>query len=113
MGSRASGNTLDAELSVLQAMCQGTPERRVWADGIRLLAGYAFRDPLHQIVFEALRELATDDPAAIRGLLAQRVTVKGFPDVDLAPLFVPHCLSASQAIALMELLHTQRSAQET
>ncbi len=95
---------LEAERDVLRAMFQGTPERRVQADGAEILADYRFKDAHHQLIFDALRELANDDPALVRERLPVRLNNKGFPDMDLGAIFEPHTLSAAQAIALMRAL---------
>ena len=100
---------LEAECDVLRAMAQGTPERRVWADGAEILKDYAFGDAHHQLIFDALRELSTDDPAIIRERLPAFLNNKGFPDVDLEAIFEPHKLSAAEAVALMRALRSRAS----
>ncbi len=92
---------VESELLILRALCQGAPDRRVWQDGMEILARYPFRDPLHQVVFDTLREMNTDEPRIIEGLLGARLTRKGFPDVDIAGFFVPHNLRAPILLAMM------------
>lgn len=92
----------DGELLALRGMCQGALDRRVWDDGIRILGSHAFQDTLHGLVFETLRELNTDEPRIIRGLLAARLTTKGFPDVDVEQYFEPHNLRAEALISVMQ-----------
>jgi hypothetical protein len=96
----------ESELLILRGMCQGTSTRRVWQDGVDLLAAYRFHDNLHQVVFDTLREINTDDPRIIRGLLGARLTNKGFPDVDVETFFAPHNLRAPILVAMM---HSVRS----
>jgi len=92
---------VESELLILRAMCQGAPDRRVWQDGMDILARYPFRDNLHQVVFNTLREMNTDEPRIIQGLLGSWLTRKGFPDVDVAGFFVPHNLRAPILLAMM------------
>jgi hypothetical protein len=107
--AQARRTILEGEFLVLQAMCQGGRDGRVWTEGMRLLEAYRFRDPLHQLVFDTLRELNTDEPAVIRQLLPQRLTAKGFPDVDLDPFFFPSALTTEAALSMMELVrYTER-----
>ena len=95
---------LETELAVLRAMCQGARDGRVWAKGISLLVNYPFLDPHHQIVFDTLRELPSDDPEKIRLVLAAWLTRKGFPDVDVDSYFQPHGLTAAAAVSMMHAL---------
>ncbi len=91
----------ESELLILRGMCQGTATRRVWQDGQDILATYRFHDNLHQVVFDTLREINSDDPRIIRGLLGPRLTNKGFPDVDVETFFAPHNLRAPVLVAMM------------
>ncbi len=78
------------------------------AEGMRILRGYRFRDPLHRILFETLGEIAPAVPLG-RELLAARLTKKGFPDVNLAPFFESHGLTADAAMALMKRLQSEQA----
>lgn len=102
-------NALEAELAVLRAMCLGTAERSVWADGIALLADYSFQDDIHQLVFDALGEISSSDYATIREQLPTRLNNKGFPDLDWEKFFEPHNLSADQAMSLMRAVRSNTS----
>ena len=93
---------VESELYVLRAMCQGTPERRVYDEGMTILANYPFVDKTHQLVYDALRELHSDVPTIIQALLPSRLTNKGFPDIDVETYFQPHHLAAPVAISMME-----------
>lgn len=96
---------LEAERDVLRALFQGTPQGSVLARGIALLANYRFREPAHQVMFEALRNLGRADPARIRELLPARLNNRGFPDLDLGYFFEPHHLTAKQVFSLIRALH--------
>ncbi len=105
----ATQETQAAERRVLQALCQGVGGVTLLAEGARILHGYRFRDPLHQILFEALGEIGPAAPALVRELLAARLIRKGFPDVDLDPFFEPHGLTADAAMALMKRLRSEQA----
>ncbi len=64
----------EAELNVLRALCQDTRECSVWAAAKQLLTCYRFRDPSHQLVFDALCQLPKQNPALLRELLPGRIT---------------------------------------
>ena len=106
---RVRDNITEAERDALRAICQGTPERSVWADAVAILADYRFEDETHQLIFDTLREIRTGDPRTIREQLAARLNNKGFPDLDLDVFFQPHGLSAEQATSLMRALRTTGS----
>ncbi len=93
-----------AERTVLRAMCVGALGRTVWREGVDLLANYRFADNVHQLIFDAMREIQTDDPRIIRELLPARLNNKGFPDLDLETYFQPHNFPADPTIALMRAL---------
>ncbi len=95
---------LEAERSVLRAMCVRALGRTVWREGVDLLAGYRFADNVHQLIFDTLREIQTDDPLIIRELLPARLNNKDFPDLDGETYFQPHNFTADQTIALMRAL---------
>ena len=101
---QARKTIVEGEFLILQAMCQGARDRKVWDDAVHALAGYRFRDPLHQLIFDTLREMNTDVPVIIRELLPQRLTNKGFPDVDIDPFFYPHAMSAELVFSMMDLV---------
>ncbi len=94
------------ERFVLQALCQGTRDGSVRQVAERALRNYRWREMLHQIVFNTLLEIATDNPAVVRDVLPSRLTRKGFPDVAWEEFFKPHSLSKAEAERLMRQLAT-------
>lgn len=69
-----------------------------------LLAGYRFADPAHQIIFDALSEFRRRDAGGsktgqetLREYVARRLTLRGFPDVDLEAIFRPRGAADSEA----------------
>lgn len=97
--ARTNSNILGEELErwVLAALCQG----KVSEDAKRMLAGYSWREPLHQAIFAALAGIPASDPDAIRRELPVRLTRRGFPDVDLAPFFGEVDLSSGEVEQLV------------
>lgn len=107
---------IESELLILRSMCVGASDRRVWKDAADLLAEYPFQDKLHQVVFDTLREMNTDDPRIIQGLLAARLTNKGFPDLELSAFFTPPNLKSPVLLAMMHSVYSlarRRVSQES
>ncbi len=103
---------LATELTVLRAMCTGTPEGTVWDKGMLLLGTYPFRDTVHQLIFETLQEINTDLPDIIRKQIPQRLTRKGFPSVPFENFFVPHGLGGTEAVEQMRQLRLWAMGEE-
>ena len=97
-------DVLETERRVLQALCQGTVEGSVRGTAKLLLRTYRWREPAHQVIFEAVMSIPSEDSAVVRDQLPARVTRKGFPDLEWGSLFRPHRLSKEEAEELMEQL---------
>ena len=69
-----------------------------------LLAGYSWRDPVHQAIFEIILSLPADAHQVIRDLLPAWLTRRGFPDFAIDDLFTAHRLSKAEAQRLIEFL---------
>lgn len=80
---------LAAEADLLRALCTGGLEGAGRQQALERLARYRFCDGVHQAVFDALREMPSEQPAFIRQELPARLTRKGFPDADFETLFTP------------------------
>jgi len=88
---------------VLQALCTQGPEYLKSAGS--LLAGYGWREPIHQIIFTCLTGLSARSPLTVRERLAECATRKGFPDVDWAEFFPASVISTGEfAVILRQLL---------
>ncbi len=92
------------ERAVLAALCQGRLLRADWDEALARLATYRFADRVHQLVFDTLREMNTNDARVIHEQLAARLNNKGFPDLDLEGFFCTPSLSAKQVVDLISLL---------
>jgi hypothetical protein len=95
---------LCAERAVLQAMCSGAPEGSVWDNGTLILGSYPFRDVIHQLIFDTLREINTDIPEIIRQQLPLRMLRKAFSALDVSVFVASHGLRPDEVVALMRLL---------
>lgn len=116
-GTSASLDVLAVEREVLRALCCDAasaqlPHARLLDTGLAGLSGYRFRSLEHQMVFGALLDLRpTLDGAGgesargdLQEHLLRRLTLLGFPDVDLGAYFEPHTFSASEVLEQMNTL---------
>jgi len=69
------------ELALLRALCADPAalSAKAWQD----ISAYRFSDPLHQVVFDALRRAKEASPTAVHAALLAELTRQGFPDVEL------------------------------
>jgi hypothetical protein len=100
--------TEEIELLVLRALCQGTLQGSLRPEAAKLLSGYAWREPVHQAMFNCLTTLAAHDPDDLRHNLFSCLTRKGFPDIDLEVFFEPHSLTRQEASTLIRILNDSR-----
>lgn len=97
---------LEAERRILSLLCQGHARGPI-QDGLdRELARYSWREHEHQVIFEALLEIPSSDPQAIREQLPACLTRKGFPDLDLETYLQPRDLGSSQSTRSIRALLT-------
>ena len=78
---------VQAERSVLRALCLETPPGPLRETAKLILHGYAWQEPLHALVFEILLRHATAPPEALRSRLPALLTRRGFPDVAWEDFF--------------------------
>ena len=101
---------IQQELQLLQFLCQpdaaGMHRTRV----LGRLSRYSWREPDHQVIFEALSEISAAPPHELRALLPAQLTRKGFPEMSLDVYFQPPDLSPDAAEELAHSLgHAARS----
>jgi hypothetical protein len=99
------------ERLVLRALCQGAGGESVRETAGRMLKGYRWRDPVHQVVFEIIMSIQPDAPGLpvrqaglIREQLPSQLTRRGFPDFDFEGLFTAHSLTPHEVERLMQQL---------
>jgi hypothetical protein len=100
--------TIQIERKVLRAQCQGTTQGPVPEYARRKLVQYQWRDPSHQIIFEALSAISSDCAETIRAQLPSRLTRMGFPDLVWEDLFEARRLSRASAVRLIKALSEGR-----
>jgi hypothetical protein len=93
-----------AERLVLRVLCTGTPQGPVRESARQFLRDYSWREPAHQVIFDALESIPSDLPEVIYSQLPARLTLRGFPDIDCEDFFQPHSLPREEAVRLMEEL---------
>ena len=77
----------ELELIVLRAFCQGiiNGPAREW--GQRMLKSYAWREPIHEAVFEIIVSVPERKWKLLADLVPARLTRRGFPDFNFQELF--------------------------
>ncbi len=96
------------ERQVLQAMCGGTIKGSVRELGTALLRSYCWREPVHHAIFSCLVELSAQNLEIVRCHLPERLTRKGFPDIEWNDFCAPHSLSHRKVERLMRQLRDLR-----
>jgi len=89
------------EIMVLRVLCLGTPQGSVKETGKSLLRDYHWQNALHQVLWNAICAIPSENPEILRQLLPAQLTRLGFPDVEWEELFAPHSISREEAISLM------------
>lgn len=95
------------ERLLLRVLCQGMRMDVDRGKVLRYLENYSFREPVHVVIFETLRELPADRPELLRQQMLVRLTAKGFPDLELSDLFEVDESAAGDVARLMEKLSSQ------
>ncbi len=101
------------EERLLGVICQGGLNRELREETLSRLCSYAFASVHHQVVFDCLTALARRESDTIRSLLPERLVRAGFPDLDIAPFFEPHGLSAQEVRKILAGLTGAVQPQET
>jgi hypothetical protein len=99
-----SAKRRELELAAIRILCQGTAGRPLLREGLRVLGGYRLTDPLLQVVFEALKEMPSEEPSYILERLPARLMNLGFPDVALESFYQPHSFTREEALELLRRL---------
>jgi hypothetical protein len=102
---------IEQELQLLQFLCLPDAFGPHRTGVLRRLSRYSWREPDHQVIFEALSEISSAPADELRALLPAQLTRKGFPDMSLDVYFQPPDLSPDEAEALAHSLgHAAGSA---
>jgi hypothetical protein len=105
MHGHSTSNEIQAiERRVLRALCGGEfvppAESSLWRD----LNSYAWSDPEHRIVYEALTRIPPREALSYRELLPAQATRMGFPDVDWPQYFEPDAKPGAELRVLVQEL---------
>ena len=76
---------------------------------LRSLVSYNWIGQDHRAIYEALRRSRQRHSAGLREHIIAEVTRLGFPDVDVAPFFVPPALSKPEIKKLADTLRAADS----
>ena len=101
---RQEDRRIEAERLLLTALCQQTLDATAREDVLRHFSTRKFAHPEHQVLFWALSQLPAREPAIIREVLATRLTVMGFPDLDVSAFFDAPALPDRDISALLRVL---------
>jgi hypothetical protein len=92
---------LHLEHLTLRLLCVGTPQGSLKDVLVPLLRDYRWHWQLHQIIFNAIVVIPSDDPATLRQLLPAKLTRMGFPDVEWEEIFTEPLLSTERAVEMV------------
>ena len=98
----------DLERRVLRILCSGKEEAHELAR--RGLAGYRWRDPTHEAIFEAIMSFPSASSQTLREQLPARLTRRGFPDFDFESLFESSGFAAGEFEQLIGKLRGEERA---
>ena len=89
------------ERRVLCALCQGTLEGAMRELAFQKLKNYPWREPVHRVIFQCLRQLPAGNLELLQSELPACLTRRGFPDVDWDAFFTPHSPTQQEAEQLI------------
>lgn len=100
------------ERRILQALCTLEILPQGWDRLAGSLSEYSWREPDHQVIYDALRGIRSHDATTRRDQLPAQVTRMGFPDVDWSLYFASEEMTEREIEELMRQLKdetTERS----
>ena len=80
-------STAEIERSLLAALCASALDPQTRAEILELLAVHTYANPDHKVIFGALLKMPRASAQHIRETLSARLTLLGFPDIDVEPIF--------------------------
>ena len=89
------------ERRVTQSLCQCPAQGAAHESTRQRLKSYRWQEPLHQAIFETLRDLPPLPADALRRQLPARLTRRGFPDVNWEEFFAPPAASPDELEGLL------------
>jgi hypothetical protein len=92
------------ERDILRTLCAVAIDPSRWRGLVNQLSDYEWKDPEHKVVFDALRQIKSDDAHRRRQELPAQVTRMGFPDVNWEKYLDADVLPNVQIQALIDRL---------
>src|ERR1700733_4122045 len=81
-------DAFEMERTLLASLCLSRQDEMIRSQILQFLRVYHWESGDHRAVYDALSGW-TVEPAEIRSGLPARLTLMGFPDIDIAPYFEP------------------------
>jgi hypothetical protein len=94
----------EIERQLLAALCAPDLDRQMRAELLERLRAHTFADPDHEVIFLALAKMPPAPIAHIRETLGARLTLLGFPDIDVHSIFELEPPSAEKIPVLLTQL---------
>ncbi len=94
------------ERDLLRVLAQAPPAD-LWEEAMRKLDAHRFKDPAHQVAFEALRRIGNRRPEIVRAQLPRQMVVAGFPGFGADELLEQHGLNEEEMRALVSRVAAQ------
>jgi hypothetical protein len=92
------------EKRLLRAMCQPGAGANIGKMASGALRTYHWREPVHEVLFEAVSDLGARKPTLLRELLPAALARRGYPDVAYDEFFEPGTLTDEEARELVRRL---------
>ncbi len=102
--SHDPASVVAAERSLLQALCQEGDEGSSSTAIRQALSGYRFREPAHEIAYEAIERIRSRGFGVNRERLQREFVLAGFPGLDAADFFLSHPVSPNETLDLLAWL---------
>ena len=102
--AQSARSSLEVERAFLRALCAAPLSYQERDIILRRIAEYNWRSPDHRVIYEALRRSRQPNSDALREHIIAEITRLGFPDIDVAPYFVPSALSKPDIEKLVDTL---------
>jgi hypothetical protein len=99
-----SQSTSHSDLSkdTLRLLCSVLIKSGTRLEICRLLDPAVFRDPMHRVIFEEIRDLGSIESRRLREILPERVISRGFPNFNLREFLAPYEVTEKEIDQLFE-----------
>jgi hypothetical protein len=94
----------EIERQLLAALCASALDPQTRSEILDRLRTHTFANPDHEVIFQALAKMPPAPIARIRETLGARLTLLGFPDIDVTPILELEPPSAEKIPVLLTQL---------